>query len=1433
MAAESPTLISIKQAAKILGVTKQTLRNWEAAGTLVPSRTAGGHRRYTKAQVLKFQQLQAGPPPQLPTLPNPTEELSLQPNQPLFQPLHSGQKKFIRAMSAFGAATLLFLFGFLDLQAAGLITPMPGSGSRLATSQPTTTRGRVLQAATSLDDPTFEVNVPTIFRDIVTFEENIFAAGLTTLNDVEVTGDMNIIGQLTLTGSLTVPDTLTVGGAVTNIAGTLNLIGNLLTSDGDLVIDPAGGGVSIGTGTPDTIDLDDGDLFITDDLEVADDLVVGGTITGDGSGLTNLNTSSDADTLDDLDSTQFLRSDADDEFTGGTLTIAGGSALTIAGTFTVGTIGSSGDLVIDPDGGGVSIGTGTPGSIDLAGGDLFVTDDLEVGGIIYGDGSGLTNLPAGDADTLDGFDSTQFLRSDTSDTYTSGTLDFADGTFLDLAAILHDDTALQGLRLPQATTLTNPVSGEGFIAWDSDDNALLVYDGTAWTSPGISGSGVAGQITFWDSSSSITGDTGLTFDSVTDILTIGSGGKINPAVDLGADLGTALLRWNNLYVNSINTNTTASFEGQAIFTYDPADTTFTESSVLINPTAPATNEWLLGIGAGGNQRAGIDADGDLTLGYNSGVTAPATDNPLTIYGHSATEVFHISLSGNFVSANQIDWTLADAVNALNIDADTLSIDALNDQVGIGLIAPLAKLHVEGQTEQLRLSYDLSNYVSFTVGSTGGLTIDSVGTANSITLSDLTADRLVTTTTGGELTTTISSANLAESVTDETGTGSLVFSADPTFTGITTHDTVSTTNFSCTGCIGPNNIASAAVGSAKLKTSTGSQSGTVTGGGGAVLVTMNDYSFSPSVFAAIVTVHMTAQATTNSCCVGRFVLFNQDASNRAYQVQWRYVTASRDQEIFAWYDPDNGILRNVWSSEVQLPDSLPNESDDYDPSWIPVQATIYDDSLTNLGETPDTQNILENYTFSEVAKASEIDDSHPLKAERIAERQLCLEKNNGNESKCFQFITHPDIYYGRLVRSETSGIVHAQLQAKLEAQMEANLNITGADLAEYYDGPADVEAGQVLGISDSNILVPTETEYAANLAGVASTSPGMILGNPDSGDIKLALTGRVPVKIASDSAAILPGDTLTSSSQTGRAMKATKAGPTLGKALEAWDPANPTDSILVFITLGSYLGEFTSDGYLDMGQSLAANDLLLHNTTLYNRLYRELDLTSESSQSATPAASVSQSLERILDRVESLESATGSATLSITNLLEVLGQLVVEGVATFKDAVTFLADVTFGGRVTYSDRDIAGFATVPAGQTQVRVEFDRAYQQTPIVNITLRSQVNLDYYRVTSDSASGFTIEIAATQAQDVVFSWSAVAVTNAAQIQTNETQAPAVSAEETEPIPETEPVILPTPTPLDDDELLEPDLDTEEASSSAQTTAEITPAQTATDSGQL
>ena len=174
-----------------------------------------------------------------------------------------------------------------------------------------------------------------------------------------------------------------------------------------------------------------------------------------------------------------------------------------------------------------------------------------------------------------------------------------------------------------------------------------------------------------------------------------------------------------------------------------------------------------------------------------------------------------------------------------------------------------------------------------------------------------------------------------------------------------------------------------------------------------------------------------------------------------------------------------------------------------------------------------------------------------------------------------------------------------------------------DLAEEYSvTDSTIEAGDVVrtsggwGSLGSATVERVDKAYDPSILGIISTYPAITFGNYDSVTGKIidtsanryltetdrrpvALSGRVPVKVTNENGSIKRGDFLTSSATyPGYATKATRAGRTIGIALESFGldqvtqlPSYPvTGKILVFVNLSWY----DPDAYLsDTGQFVIA------------------------------------------------------------------------------------------------------------------------------------------------------------------------------------------------------------------------------------------------------
>ena len=201
----------------------------------------------------------------------------------------------------------------------------------------------------------------------------------------------------------------------------------------------------------------------------------------------------------------------------------------------------------------------------------------------------------------------------------SAALTFSDGDFLDLASILHNDSALQGIRLPQGGSFTNPSSGEGFLAWNTTGaGELQVYNGTSWT--GVGGANFdavyAKSVSDADITMEVNNGSGLIFDLTSSgDFTISDGGT---PIAVFEDTGGLTFSPNSTGNFVINVDSNSSV---GIGTNNPTATLDVRGANTTNPIATIS---------GNTSGAGLSVDnngtGDLLSIFKSGAEKFSIDN---------------------------------------------------------------------------------------------------------------------------------------------------------------------------------------------------------------------------------------------------------------------------------------------------------------------------------------------------------------------------------------------------------------------------------------------------------------------------------------------------------------------------------------------------------------------------------------------------------------------------------------------------------------------------------------------------------------------------------------------------------------------------------------------------------------------------------------
>ncbi|KKS06136.1 MAG: hypothetical protein UU59_C0035G0007 [candidate division WWE3 bacterium GW2011_GWE1_41_27] len=347
--------------------------------------------------------------------------------------------------------------------------------------------------------------------------------------------------------------------------------------------------------------------------------------------------------------------------------------------------------------------------------------------------------------------------------------------WLDIAAAT---TAKPSIRVATGAEPSAPVTGDIY----NDGNQLFYYNGTAWQDlgatgtggGGLAGSGIAGQLTFFTGSTSVSGSNNLWWDSAQSRLGIGTTAPAQ-ALDVAGDIQITSL------VPKITFNETDqvawSYEingDQWIMKRDGSDRMVVNSagSLIMKGDISNNEDAVVRMGAaaagsslvfisGNTNNAALTSAGYFGIGTTAPLawldvkaataseasvriragtepSSPATGdiyndgNQLFYYNGSAwvdlgaTGTGGGGLAGSGIAGQLTFFTGSTAVSGSN----NLFWDSGNSRLGLGTTAPASQLSILGTDTtngQFRISYDASNYTKFTTDTVGNLTLNNNGT----------------------------------------------------------------------------------------------------------------------------------------------------------------------------------------------------------------------------------------------------------------------------------------------------------------------------------------------------------------------------------------------------------------------------------------------------------------------------------------------------------------------------------------------------------------------------------------------------------------------------------------------------------------------------------------------------------------------------------
>ena len=911
----------------------------------------------------------------------------------------------------------------------------------------------------------------------------------------------------------------------------------------------------------------------------------------------------------------------------------------------------------------------------------------------------------------------EILNDTITSTQLNAALTFSALDFVDLGLIVHNTTANQGLRLPNAASATpsNPTSGEGYLAWDTAGNQLITYNGAAWATVGGGGGGTLQQAYTADADGSnavilmTSADGSIVFQNV-------AGTQF--AVNMATTTAPTIDMMNIANNGASQGVTTSGVDGLQIdFNQaDDADGTDTNYGLNINVTA-----------------ASADA-GDILAALHANVTTPTANNrEIGIdIGSGFDEDIHFASGAariRFQDGGSINFTDGSmGGGGTNKDLPQARLIEYFASANYGVFEAGGFINIDG-------SFRMDQFVR----STANITADAIGTAGRI---------------GDYGDWSLDEAGTGAGGTNTQQVGCVVRSAgDTNFTQVINGvmdlrpDTTTVTNAMNNWC---------------MLHHAGGNGSTATNNG--ILAVANKFIFYYKVrLGSNVTntisskyiylgVNNLTGGTTGRPANAAGIWFSNVAGNQTN-------TGTNYAGGTAWLgNVNNGTNATNHSTVACSGANLSVNTSTTAWALMRVEARATNDIRFFIDS-----DVSNGVALTECGSVTNNIPTNQMKPSIMVAHALTINQTWNLMVDLFAYVQDDP--------RDGPGSSLTGLEENNSVPAPPN-PILGADLAENYIVDGTFEAGDLVVLGQRpGVAERSDRPNDRKLLGVVSESPSLMIGETASGFTMapIALTGRVPVRVSSKNGEIRKGDPITSSEIPGVGVRARTPGKIIGTAMEDFN--NPEEGkIMVNINVGYYIGDESDTALLEQPDELEISSSSPGNFSIDQGIAVNASSSGEFNASASAGITIGTRLQNALEYFDNM---------IFRGIVEFIGRVIFRNEVQFEGEVVFNKDTAGYAQIKKGqkfvdvtfEKEYKNQPVINISPTVIKVT-DEIFQQlisdglcTELEGIEVCQDKVADQtlssgakYAIQNQTTQGFLIVLDNQAPYDLNFSWQATAV---------------------------------------------------------------------------